>query len=91
MSRVQAHAITVLALSVTLAEADAAWERMRHDLQLDLPEVEIWDGTEDEDEGPVEWVMPADFSPANAMDVLRQLGGGGTMGLSDLSGGPPDD
>lgn len=91
MSRVQAHAITVLALSVSIAEADAAWERMRRDLHLDMPE-EIWDGTEDEDDdGPVEWVMPDDFSPADAMDVLRQMGGSGTMGLPDLSGGSPDD
>ncbi len=63
---------------------------MRRDLHLDLPEEEIWDGTEDEDEGPINWVMPDDFSPADAMDVLRQIGGSGTMGLSSLSEGDSD-
>lgn len=88
MSRVQAHAISVLALNDSIIEADETWERMKRELQLDLPPVteDDWSG---DDEGPIEWVMPEDFSPSDAMEVLSQLGGSGMMRLADLTEGGP--
>lgn len=88
MSRVQVHALSVLALNDSIIEADETWERMKRDLQLDLPPLQDDDWSKEE--GPIEWVMPEDFSPADAMDVLAQLGGSGMMGLADLTEGAPE-
>ena len=81
MNMVQVAAIGVLLQEEQIQETKREFDHMIEDFSLDEPE---GDGN---DEGPVSWVMPQDFTPGDAMEVLRSLGQDGTMSFEDLTDG----
>lgn len=81
MNMVQVAAVGVLLQEDQIQEVRREFDRMVEDFSLDEPD------DPSGDEGPVSWVMPQDFTPTDAMEVLRTLGQGGTMSFEDLTDG----